>query len=144
MEVGKLNISKKWIIVLISLLLAATFSTIVSATNPWDDYYNTQPEAAAFLGLGLAMCAIFAIIWLVIFILIGIWVYKDAEKRGKSGVLWLILVILLGIIGIIIWLVIRPPIGGEKTEPSRRCPNCGRGIPEDARVCPYCNKKFEG
>lgn len=26
---------------------------------------------------------------------------------------------------------------------SRRCPKCGRIIPEDALYCPYCNKKFE-
>ena len=75
-------------------------------------------------------------------------VYRDAEKRGSSGALWLIIVIFTGIIGLIIWLVIRPPIGGEKpaattTASDRRCPNCGRIIPMDARVCPYCNKKFE-
>jgi uncharacterized membrane protein len=33
---------------------------------------------------------------------------------------------------------------GDNNEPSgRRCPNCGRIIPEDARICPYCSKKFE-
>ncbi len=32
---------------------------------------------------------------------------------------------------------------GDKIEKSeRRCPNCGRIIPEDALSCPYCNKKF--
>lgn len=25
----------------------------------------------------------------------------------------------------------------------RYCPNCGRSIPFDARVCPFCNKDFE-
>jgi uncharacterized membrane protein len=25
----------------------------------------------------------------------------------------------------------------------RRCPKCGRIIPEDAKYCPYCNNKFE-
>ncbi|MFH1100961.1 MAG: zinc ribbon domain-containing protein [Methanobacteriota archaeon] len=25
----------------------------------------------------------------------------------------------------------------------RMCPNCGRSIPFDARICPYCSKKFE-
>jgi hypothetical protein len=24
----------------------------------------------------------------------------------------------------------------------RRCPNCGRPIPMDALICPYCTKKF--
>lgn len=28
-------------------------------------------------------------------------------------------------------------------EPERRCPNCGRPIPMDANICPYCSKKFE-
>ena len=31
----------------------------------------------------------------------------------------------------------------EGTESIRRCPNCGRAIPFDARVCPYCAKRFE-
>jgi len=132
--------TKKLAIVLMGILLTTAISTVASAA----DYTYTSSDAGwAFLGLGITMCIVWAIIWLIIWILVGIWVYKDAEKRGKSGVLWLILVILLGIIGIIIWLVIRPPIGGEKTQPERRCPNCGRPIPMDARVCPYCSKKFE-
>ena len=26
---------------------------------------------------------------------------------------------------------------------NRRCPNCGRNIPEDAKLCPYCGKNYE-
>ncbi|MFH1101906.1 MAG: zinc ribbon domain-containing protein [Methanobacteriota archaeon] len=136
-----MEISKK-VIVLLGLLFSLGLSTIASATNEWD-YYDSG-AAAGFLGLSLMICAAFFIVYFVVFLLIAIWVYKDAEKRGKSGILWLILVILLGIIGIVIWLVVRPPIGGEKAgKPARMCPNCGRAIPEDARVCPYCNKKFD-
>ena len=29
-------------------------------------------------------------------------------------------------------------------ESKRRCPKCNRIIPEDAKFCPYCSKKFEG
>jgi hypothetical protein len=47
------------------------------------------------------------IIWFVIAIVIGVWVYKDAESRGESGILWLIIVLIAGIIGLIIWLIIR-------------------------------------
>jgi TctA family transporter len=49
----------------------------------------------------------FAIVWFIIAILIAVWVYRDAEKRGESGVLWLIVVLITGIIGLIIWLIIR-------------------------------------
>jgi len=139
LEVRLVKNLKKVTILLAGVLLTMACSAIASATNPWDDYYSNSADAAAFMGLGLIVCAIIGIIWFVIWILVAIWVYKDAEKRGKSGVLWLLIVIITGLLGLIIWLVVR----GEKEKSSRHCPNCGRGIPEDARVCPYCNKKFD-
>jgi predicted nucleic acid-binding Zn ribbon protein len=136
--VKRVKNSIKLTILLVSALLITALSTLASAADyPWN--YTNPANAGAFMGLAIATCLIFTLIWFVVWILVAIWVYKDAEKRGKSGVLWLIVVILLGLIGLIIWLVVR----GEKPAPSRHCPNCGRAIPEDARVCPYCSKKFE-
>jgi len=147
-----LNNSKKLKIGLIFVLLSVVLTAAVIAQDPWDDYFGSE-EAAFFMGLGLAICLVLIIIPLIIAILLCIWIYKDAEKRGKSGVLWVILLIVatlfLNLIGliivIVIWLVVRPPIGGgEKSAASdRRCPNCGRTIPMDARACPYCAKRFE-
>ncbi|MGC8913391.1 MAG: hypothetical protein ACP5LE_05610 [Thermoplasmata archaeon] len=68
-------------------------------------------------GYESVVCLIFSIIWLIIWILIGIWVYKDAEKRGMGGVLWLIVVVLLGLIGLIIYLVVRKPIQPQMPAP---------------------------
>ena len=31
----------------------------------------------------------------------------------------------------------------KSVEPDRICPNCGKAIPFDAEICPYCSKKFE-
>jgi len=45
---------------------------------------------------------------LIIRIIIIIWMVKDGQKRGKGIAVPLILGLLLGIIGLIIWLVIRP------------------------------------
>ena len=129
-----MNTSKKLTIVLIGLLLAMVLSVVASA-DEWDDYDDARTAATWGLwGLTGLLCII----------PLAIWVYKDANKRGSSGVLWLLIVLITGIIGLIIWLVVRPPIGGEKKEPDRRCPNCGRAIPMDAKACPYCAKKFEG
>jgi hypothetical protein len=124
-------------------------------TNPYD-FWSSSGDATFFMGLGITMCLIIFLIPLIIAILLCIWIYKDAEKRGKSGALWVLILILgtlfLNIIGliviIIVWLAVRPPEGGEQrpqaaTVVERRCPNCGRVIPNDARVCPYCGKKFE-
>lgn len=52
------------------------------------------------------LCCI-PIVWFVIAILLGIWVYRDAESRGMSGVLWLIVMLLGGLIGLIIYLIVR-------------------------------------
>jgi len=62
----------------------------------------------AFLGGLLACSGIVFVVWFVIWLLVAIWVYKDAQSRGANGVLWLIVVVLLGIIGVIIYLVVRP------------------------------------
>jgi len=57
-----------------------------------------------FFVVGYVICLV---IWFVIWIAIAIWVYRDAEERGMSGALWLIIVILIGLIGLIIYLVVR-------------------------------------
>lgn len=136
------NLKKISIISLACVFFSTIFSTIAIAAE--GDYtVDIDPTAWwNFMGLGIAFC-IGIIVTFVIIILIAIWVYKDAEKRGSSGALWLIIVILTGIIGLIVWLVVRPPIGGHPKQSGRMCPNCGRPIPMDANICPYCGKKFE-
>ena len=147
---------KTLMLMLISLMLALIVTSPVHA----QDYYGENPmdELGAALGVGAlsTMCCFLIFLPLIIGLLIGIWVYKDAEKRGKSGALWFIIVWITFPIGLIIWFIVRPPIGGPQTtinqtiqqnyqqqSSDRRCPSCGRGIPNDARVCPYCGKNFE-
>ena len=93
-------------------------------------------ETCFALLLVLSPVYIFVVVWFVLWIIVAVWVYKDARKRDKSGVLWFIIVILLGVIGFIIWLLVR----GEVPKSGRKCSNCGRPIPMDAKVCPYCGK----
>jgi len=47
------------------------------------------------------------LVWFIIGIVLCIWVYRDAEKRGMSGVMWLIIVLITSFIGLIIYLVVR-------------------------------------
>lgn len=146
---------RKSIIILYILMLMTLTSTIAIANNYYDSNpWNDGGAEAVFLGLS-GLCCFLVILPFIIGLLIGIWVYKDAEKRGKSGVLWLLVVWLVPFpIGLIIWLIVRPPIPAPQTtinqtiqtgtqqSSERRCPGCGRVIPNDAQVCPYCGKKF--
>ncbi len=49
------------------------------------------------------------LLWFVVFLAIGYFVYKDANSRGMNGLLWYVLVLIpmLGIIALILYLVIR-------------------------------------
>jgi hypothetical protein len=126
MKTGKMFVMTCVLSVLLLCTLGAVFDLQDNTANTTDyfaasaqdgnDTYNytygnwtpenwTMPwEGACCVG---SMCLIPIIVW-IIFFAIAIWVYKDAEKRGKSGALWLIIVLLTGIIGLIIWLVVRP------------------------------------
>jgi len=73
------------------------------------------------------VCCILSIVMLIVWIFVIVWVYKDAEKRGKSGVLWAIIVFFLGIIGLIIWLVVRP----------KQTAGVGYGPPAQPYQAPY-------
>ena len=138
-NINKMTLALAVIVVLVGL------TTIASAQ--YDDFNWGEEEAALFMGLGFTMCCIVVVVLWIIWLLIAIWVYKDAEKRRKSGIVWFLVVFILGIIGLIIWLLVRPPItdapGAKRVDSDRKCPNCGRNIPMDARACPYCAKKFE-
>lgn len=65
----------------------------------------------AFLG---ALCLV-VIASLVVFILVAVWIYRDAESRRMSGGLWVVLLILAslffafigGLIVLVIYLIVR-------------------------------------
>ncbi len=122
-----------------------------------------QLELAAFG----AVC-FFLIAWLIIFILVAVWVYRDAESRGMSGALWLVIVILLGLIGLIVYLIVRsdhpvggyrapagapypaypppappaaPPPGSAAPAGAGTCRNCGSALNPGAAFCPRCGAR---
>ena len=88
---------------------------------------------------------IIMLVYVIIFIVwlaVAYWTYKDAKKRGlEHPVLWGVVVFFAGLIGILIYLVLRNNI--KPNNPVRFCTNCGRAIPFDANICPYCAKRFE-
>ncbi len=68
----------------------------------------------------LAAFCIVVVASLVVFILVAVWVYRDAESRGMSGGLWVVLLIvgslfsfIGGLIVLIIYLIVRSehPVG---------------------------------
>jgi TctA family transporter len=44
---------------------------------------------------------------IVVCIVLAVWVYRDANERGMDATIWLLIVLLTGIIGLIIYLIVR-------------------------------------
>jgi RNA polymerase subunit RPABC4/transcription elongation factor Spt4 len=64
-------------------------------------------------------------------------VYRDASRRGLNPWLWATVATFVpNLIGVIIYLIMR-------TQVSRACVSCGKGIKADFKVCPYCGETQE-
>lgn len=91
----------------------------------------------------MSLCAyLLAGLALVLWIASLIWIYRDAESRGKSGVL---MVILIGIVawpwGLLIWLAARPREHVLRVAPFKQdidCPKCGMQIKNGQTACKNC------
>lgn len=44
----------------------------------------------------------------IISIIVAVWIYGDANARGKSGIVWGIFGFFFSLITLIVWLIVRP------------------------------------
>lgn len=87
--------------------------------------------------IALPMVILLALLVCGIPLLIGVYVYRDAERRGMSGLLWaLVAVFVPSLIGLIIYLLVR----GNYSE--LKCPGCHAPVKEEYTVCPRCGAKL--
>lgn len=78
-------------------------------------------------------------IWLVIII----WVYRDAERRGMNGILWALLVLIGNIIGLIIYLILRSTNPATTESTSTLCSGCEKPVTGEYAFCPYCGTALQ-
>ncbi|MBO5126971.1 MAG: zinc ribbon domain-containing protein [Clostridia bacterium] len=102
-------------------------------------------------------------VFLIVPILIGVYVYRDATRRGMNALVWTLITLFApSLIGFIIYLLVRsnysdlecPKCGttikeeyvlclkcGAKLHPF--CPNCSAPVEPDWKVCPRCAASLE-
>jgi len=92
--------------------------------------------------------AAFIILWGAVLI----WVYRDAEMRGMSGILWLLLVLIGNVIGLLIYAIVRSETPVRRKDqgpaaappgpavPAATCGSCGKPLGAGFEFCPYCGK----
>ena len=120
-------------------------------------YFN---NIVNFFKLPIWRNLIYGFIFIVVIIWLAFvyWTYRDAKLRNTSAIFWAIMVLLFNFLGLIIYLILRPPeyiedIAERDLEIKRmemllntrnsRCPTCGKEIGSDFVVCPYCRKKLK-
>jgi len=102
---GHYLVPKKAAILMAVVIGALFFGTM--GVNAAESYSDTGGDIGLLaLGAGMIVCGI--VLW-IIWIILAIWAYKDAKKRGMSApIVWFLVVFFLGIIGLIIYLIVRP------------------------------------
>jgi len=79
------------------------------SVSGWFHGFGTIGRYALFI-----LPAAFIILWGAVLL----WVYRDAEHRGMSGILWLLLVLIGNVIGLLIYAIVRSetPVGRRNAD----------------------------
>ena len=74
---------------------------------------------------------------LTIPVMIGVYVYRDARRRGMNTALWMLIAVAApALIGFIIYLLVRG------NSPDLQCPQCAEPVTEQYVICPHCGAKL--
>lgn len=132
-----------WLAVNITPFLFAPFGVFTGAIESFrlPNFKTIHIGSSAFR---YSITSLFSLALLIIWIMVIVWVYRDAERRGMNGILWALLVLIGNIIGLIIYLILRSDAAfAPKTEPATQtCPKCQKPVSSTYVFCPYCAAKL--
>ncbi len=119
---------------------------------------NLDPQTLSNLIMGAAAwgAAFLVALWLSIII----WTYRDIRSRARDPLLRILAVIIVALLflpGVVVYLILRPPLTLEdeyqhsleeeallqSIEEVPLCPGCGRRTKEPWMVCPTCHTKLK-
>jgi len=101
-----------------------------------EDDKKAIAAACAGGGIWCAVMIFFVVVALAVKVAMIIWVYKDSKARGdQNAVLWIVLLLFTNIIGLVIYLVVRPK--GDLFP----CPSCHQKKLEIVARCPHCGNE---
>ena len=120
-------------------------STISSVQNGWENALHSV-NIWPYKFFRSMPTMLFSLVWLILWICVIVWVYRDAERRGMNGILWGLLVFIGNIIGLLIYLIVRSDNipSTEVAQVVLKCPECGTPVSEKYAFCPHCGANIAG
>ncbi len=103
------------------------------------------PRGGHFGFMDFTALSVVSLTLLIIWILVIVWVYRDAERRRMNGVLWALLVFIGNLVGLLIYLIVRsdnPPESAAKRT-SQTCPQCDLPLSPQYVFCPHCGTRLQ-
>lgn len=98
--------------------------------------YNNYYIHVKFLNaVRQCLIAVIFIFLIPFWILLCLWVFKDAQKQSLNASKWVIITFFINVFGLGIYLILRPK--------KIKCLSCGKSIQNDWMLCPYCGNKID-
>jgi hypothetical protein len=146
------NNGATWVIViLVVLMLLVAFRSIFfvlpfgffpGMVRVFRDMGHGMADMGGFFGF--LPLTVLPLLLMALWIFVIFWVYRDAESRGMSGILWALLVFIGNVVGLIIYLIVRNEQGRRpQPPPAEKCPSCGQTVGPGFTFCPHCGAKLK-
>lgn len=88
--------------------------------------------------VGSIVLTVYLAILIVVPILVGVYVFQDARRRGMNAALWTLIAVLVPmLVGFIIYLLVRG------NYPDLKCPQCDAPVRETYVSCPQCGARLK-
>jgi len=96
--------------------------------------YHVSPDFTARLDritqFIVVLMQVYRICFILFWLLLALWVYRDAQRRSTNAAAWGILTLLTSIIGWVVYLIARPMVN--------MCPACGQEQSNELKFCTAC------
>jgi ABC-type Na+ efflux pump permease subunit len=101
-------------------------------------------EHGPFALFRFAASSLLSLALLILWIIVIVWVYRDAERKGMNGILWALLVLIGNLIGLLIYLIVRSErVPAKRSVQTTTCPSCQKTVEAGFVFCPNCGARLQ-